>query len=148
MFTRLGQEFVPILDEKNILMEVKRIPSASLSQSQAMQFANENLISKFPQVAFVFSRSGTPDLAADPMPQSATDTYIILKPREEWPDPDLPKDDLIREISEKALRLPGNKIEFTQPIQVRFNELIAGVREDLAIKVFGDEFEPNEARGL
>ena len=142
LFTRLGQEFVPIFDEKNILMEVKRVPSTSLSQSQTMQFANENLISKFPQVAFVFSRSGTPDLAADPMPLSATDTYIILKPREEWPDPTLPKDDLIREISEKASRLPGNKIEFTQPIQMRFNELIAGVREDLAIKVFGDEFEP------
>ncbi len=142
LFTRLGQEFVPILDEKNIVMEVKRIPSASLSQSQAMQFANENLISKFPQVAFVFSRSGTPDLAADPMPPSATDTYIILKPREEWPDPNMAKDDLIREISEKASRLPGNKFDFSQPIQMRFNELIAGVKEDLAIKVFGDEFEP------
>jgi cobalt-zinc-cadmium resistance protein CzcA len=142
LFTRLGQEFVPILDEKNIVMEVKRIPSSSLSQSQAMQFANENVISKLPQVAFVFSRSGTPDLAADPMPPSATDTYIILKPREQWPDPGLAKDDLIREISDKASRLPGNKFEFSQPIQMRFNELIAGVKEDLAIKVFGDEFEP------
>ena len=142
LFTRLGQEFVPILDEKNIVMEVKRIPSASLAQSQAMQFANENLISKFPQVAFVFSRSGTPDLAADPMPPSATDTYIILKPRDEWPDPGLAKDDLLSQISEKASRLPGNKFDFSQPIQMRFNELIAGVKEDLAIKVFGDEFEP------
>jgi cobalt-zinc-cadmium resistance protein CzcA len=142
LFTRLGQEFVPILDEKNIVMEVKRIPSASLAQSQAMQFANEELIAKLPQVAFVFSRSGTPDLAADPMPPSATDTYIILKPRNEWPDPDLAKDDLLREISEKASRLPGNKFDFSQPIQMRFNELIAGVKEDLAIKVFGDEFEP------
>jgi heavy metal efflux system protein len=142
LFTRLGQEFVPILDEKNIVMEVKRIPSSSLAQSQSMQFANENLISTFPQVAFVFSRSGTPDLAADPMPPSATDTYIILKPRGEWPDPNLAKDDLISEISEKASRLPGNKFDFSQPIQMRFNELIAGVKEDLAIKVFGDEFEP------
>jgi heavy metal efflux system protein len=141
-FTRLGQEFVPILDEKNIVMEVKRIPSASLAQSQAMQFANEKLISQFPQVSFVFSRSGTPDLAADPMPPSATDTYIILKPRDEWPDPSLSKDDLLREISGKASRLPGNKFDFSQPIQMRFNELIAGVKEDLAIKVFGDEFEP------
>jgi cobalt-zinc-cadmium resistance protein CzcA len=142
LFTRLGREFVPILDEKNIVMEIKRIPSASLSQSQVMQFANENLISKFPQVAFVFSRSGTPDLAADPMPPSATDTYIILKPRSAWPDPGLPKDELIRDMSEQASRLPGNKFDFSQPIQMRFNELIAGVREDLAIKVFGDEFEP------
>ena len=153
VFTRLGQEFVPILDEKNIVMEVKRIPSASLAQSQVMQFANENLISRFPQVSFVFSRSGTPDLAADPMPASATDTYIILKPRDEWPDPGLAKDDLLREISAKASRLPGNKFDFSQPIQMRFNELIAGVKEDLAIKVFGDEFEPmrgaaNEIAGI
>ena len=142
LFTRLGQEFVPILDEKNIVMEVKRIPSTSLAQSQAMQFANENEISKVPQVAFVFSRSGTPDLAADPMPPSATDTYIILKPREQWADPKMPKDDLLRQIGEQVSWLPGNNFDFSQPIQMRFNELIAGVKEDLAVKVFGDEFEP------
>jgi heavy metal efflux system protein len=142
LFTRLGQEFVPILDEKNIVMEVKRVPSTSLAQSQMMQFANENIISKFPEVAFVFSRSGTPDLAADPMPPSATDTYIILKPRAEWPDPGMTKNELIRQIEEKAARLPGNSFGFSQPIQMRFNELLAGIRQDLAIKVFGDEFEP------
>jgi heavy metal efflux system protein len=142
LFGRLGQEFIPKLDEKNIVMEVKRIPSTSLSQSLAMQFINERMIGKFPQVAFVFSRGGTPDLAADPMPPSATDTYIILKPREEWPDPELAKNDLIREIGAEAAKIPGNKIGFSQPIQMRFNELIAGVREDLAISVFGDEFEP------
>jgi heavy metal efflux system protein len=91
-------------------MEVKRIPSTSLSQSLAMQFINENIIRKFPQVAFVYSRGGTPDLAADPMPPSATDTYIILKPRQLWPDPELPKNDLIRAIAEEAAKLPGNKI--------------------------------------
>jgi heavy metal efflux system protein len=142
LFTRLGQEFVPILDEKNIVMEVKRIPSTSLAQSQMMQFANENVVSQFPEVAFVFSRSGTPDLAADPMPPSATDTYIILKPRTEWPDPGMTKNELIRRIEEKAARLPGNSFGFSQPIQMRFNELLAGIRQDLAIKVFGDEFEP------
>jgi cobalt-zinc-cadmium resistance protein CzcA len=107
-----------------------------------MQLANENMLSHFPQVAFVFSRTGTPDLAADPMPPSASDTYIILKPREEWPDPDLPKDDLIRQFDTEASKLPGNKFGFSQPIEMRFNELIAGVREDLAVKVFGDEFAP------
>jgi heavy metal efflux system protein len=142
LFPHLGQEFIPKLDEKNIVMEVKRIPSTSLSQSQAMQFINERMIARFPQVAFVFSRSGTPDLAADPMPPSATDTYIILKPRPEWPDPDLPKNDLIRDIAGEAAKIPGNKVGFSQPIQMRFNELIAGVREDLAVSVFGDEFEP------
>ncbi len=142
LFTRLGQEFTPTLDEKNIVMEVKRIPSTSISQSQSMQLANENMASRFPQVAFVFSRTGTPDLAADPMPPSASDTYIILKPREQWPDPDLSKEDLIRQLDTEASKLLGNKIGFSQPIQMRFNELIAGVREDLAVKVFGDEFAP------
>ena len=142
LFGRLGQEFIPKLDEKNIVMEVKRIPSTSLSQSLAMQFINEKMIGKFREVAFVFSRGGTPDLAADPMPPSATDTYIILKPREEWPDPQLPKNDLIGQIGAQAAMIPGNKVGFSQPIQMRFNELIAGVREDLAVSVFGDEFEP------
>lgn len=140
LYTRLGQEFTPILDEKNIVMEVKRIPSTALSQSQTMQLANERLLNKFPQVAFVFSRTGTPDLAADPMPPSASDTYIILKPRDAWPDPSLTKEDLIRQLDEQAAKLPGNQFGFSQPIQMRFNELIAGVRQDLAIKVFGDEF--------
>ena len=142
LFTQLGQEFTPTLDEKNIVMEVKRIPSTSLSQSQTMQLANERMAGRFPQVAFVFSRTGTPDLAADPMPPSASDTYIILKPRERWPDPDLSKEDLISQLDGEASKLPGNKIGFSQPIQMRFNELIAGVREDLAVKIFGDEFEP------
>src|SRR6266487_3864378 len=142
LFANLGQEFTPTLDEKNIVMEVKRIPSTSLSQSQMMQFDNENMLSRFPQVAFVFSRTGTPDLAADPMPLSASDTYIILRPRDQWPDPDLPKEDLIRQFDAEASKLPGNKFGFSQPIQMRFNELIAGVREDLAVKVFGDEFGP------
>ena len=142
LFTRLGQEFTPTLDEKNIVMEVKRIPSTSLSQSQSMQLANEQMASRFPQVALVFSRTGTPDLAADPMPPSASDTYIILKPREQWPDRDLPKEDLVGQLDREASKLLGNKVGFSQPIQMRFNELIAGVREDLAVKVFGDEFAP------
>jgi len=142
LFATLGQEFTPTLDEKNIVMEVKRIPSTALSQSQTMQLANEELLSRFPQVAFVFSRTGTPDLAADPMPPSASDTYIILKPRSEWPDPDLAKEDLIGQLEATASQLPGNKIGFSQPIQMRFNELIAGVREDLAVKVFGEDFGP------
>lgn len=141
LFTRLGQEFTPTLDEKNIVMEVKRIPSTSITQSQAMQLQIESVVSKFPQVAFVFSRTGTPDLAADPMPPNASDTYIIVKPRAEWPDPSMTKDDLIKQIEAEASKLPGNKLGFSQPIEMRFNELIAGVREDLAVKVFGDDFE-------
>jgi cobalt-zinc-cadmium resistance protein CzcA len=142
LFLRLGQEFTPTLDEKNIVMEVRRIPSTALSQSQSMQLDLERAISRFPQVALVFSRTGTPDLAADPMPPNASDTYIMLKPQHEWPDPDLSKDELIRQIDAEATKLPGNKLGFSQPIQMRFNELIAGVRDDVAVKIFGDEFEP------
>ncbi len=141
-FTRLGQEFIPSLDEKNIAMHAIRIPSAGLTQSQAMQLAVERTVSRFPQVAFVFSKTGTADLAGDPMPPNASDTFIILKPREAWPDPSMTKDALIEEISKAVNLLPGNAYEFTQPIQMRFNELLAGVRGDIAVKIFGDEFEP------
>jgi len=140
LFGHLGQEFTPTLDEKNIVMEVKRVPSTSLAQSQRMQLLIEQQISQFPEVAFVFSRTGTPDLAADPMPPNASDTYIIVKPQNEWPDPGMTKDDLIKRIEAEATELPGNKVGFSQPIEMRFNELIAGVREDLAVKVFGDDF--------
>jgi hypothetical protein len=131
LFTTLGQEFTPTLDEKNIVMEVKRIPSTSITQSQAMQLQIEKLVSRIPEVAFTFSRTGTPDLAADPMPPNASDTYIIVKPQKEWSDPSMTKQDLIAKIEAEAGKLPGNKLGFSQPIQMRFNELIAGVREDL-----------------
>jgi heavy metal efflux system protein len=141
-FTRLGQEFIPALDEKNIAMHALRIPSTALSQSQAMQLAVEKTVSRFPEVAFVFSKTGTAEMASDPMPPNASDTFIILKPRDQWPDPSLTKDGLIERIATAVNRLPGNVYEFTQPIQMRFNELLAGVRGDIAVKVFGDEFEP------
>ncbi|QPF82333.1 CusA/CzcA family heavy metal efflux RND transporter [Bradyrhizobium genosp. L] len=141
-FFRLGQEFIPSLDEKNIAMHALRIPSTALSQSQAMQLSVEKTVSRFPQVSFVFSKTGTAEVASDPMPPNASDTFIILKPRDAWPDPSLSKEQLIEDISEAVGRLPGNVYEFTQPIQMRFNELLAGVRGDIAVKVFGDEFEP------
>ncbi|TKW80127.1 MAG: CusA/CzcA family heavy metal efflux RND transporter [Bradyrhizobium icense] len=141
-FTHLGQEFIPSLDEKNIAMHAIRIPSTGLTQSQTMQLAVEKAVSRLPQVAFVFSKTGTADMAGDPMPPNASDTFIILKPREAWPDPSLGKEALIDEIAKAVNRLPGNAYEFTQPIQMRFNELLAGVRGDVAVKIFGDEFEP------
>src|SRR6185369_2562855 len=153
LFTHLGQEFVPTLDEKNVVMEVSRLPSTSLNQSQTMQLALEREVRRLPQVAFVFSRAGTPELAADPMPAYAADTYVIMKAREQWPDAHMAKDDLIRELEAAASKSPGNKFGFSQPIQMRFNELIAGVREDVAVKIFGDEFAPmqraaNQIAGL
>jgi len=142
LFTRLGQEFIPTLDEKNIAMNALRIPSTALSQSQAMQFKIEKILGRFPQVAFVFSKTGTAEMATDPMPPNSSDTFIIFKPREEWPDPELTKDELRHQIEEAVGGLAGNTYDFSQPIQMRFNELIAGVRGDIAIKVFGEEFEP------
>ena len=142
LFSRLGQEFIPSLDEKNIAMHALRIPSTALSQSQAMQLGVEKTISQFPQVAFVFSKTGTAEVASDPMPPNASDTFIILKPADQWPDPSLSKDDLVAQIERAVSQLPGNVYEFTQPIQMRFNELLAGVRGDIAVKIFGEEFEP------
>ena len=142
LFARLGQEFIPTLDEGNLAMQALRIPSTSLAQSQAMQSAIERRISSFREVAFIYSKTGTAEVASDPMPPSASDTFIILRPRAEWPDPALPKDELVRRIEAAVSRLPGNALEFTQPIQMRFNELLAGVRGDLAVKVFGDEYGP------
>ncbi|MBY0380688.1 MAG: CusA/CzcA family heavy metal efflux RND transporter [Xanthobacteraceae bacterium] len=141
VFPRLGQEFVPTLDEKNLAMHALRIPSTSLAQSQAMQLTIENAVSALPQVAYVFSKTGTAEIGSDPMPANASDTFIILKPQSEWPDPGLTKEALLAQIETAVRELPGNNYEFTQPIQMRFNELLAGVRGDLAIKVFGDDFD-------
>lgn len=141
LFTRLGQEFIPTLDEKNLAMHAMRIPSTSLSQSTAMQLRVEATVKAFPEVAFVFSKTGTAEMAADPMPPHVSDTFIILKPQSEWPDPDMGKAALVERIAEAVGMLPGNNYEYTQPIQMRFNELIAGVRSDVAVKVFGDDFE-------
>jgi cobalt-zinc-cadmium resistance protein CzcA len=139
-FTTLGQEFLPQLDEGNILVQAVRIPGTSVDQSQAMQFQVEKALAKAPEVRFAFSRTGTSEIASDPMPANATDTFVILKPKQEWPDPDLSKEALVERLEKRLSTLPGNAYEITQPIQMRFNELIAGVRGDIAVKVFGDDF--------
>jgi len=140
--SRLGSDFIPQLDEGNIAMHAIRIPSTSLTQSQAMQLQIESMVSRIPEVAVAFSKTGTAEVASDPMPPNVSDAFIILKPRDQWPDPDLRKEELVRRIEDVVLRLPGNAYEFTQPIQMRFNELLAGTRGDLAVKVFGEEFGP------
>ncbi len=142
LFSRLGQEFIPTLDEKNLAMQAIRIPSTSLSQSQAMQLEIEKVVGSFPEVAFIYSKTGTAQVASDPMPPNASDTFIILKPTKEWPDPDLSKDELVQKIQQAIESQPGNNLVFSQPIQMRFNELLAGVRGDLAVKIFGEDFEP------
>ncbi|HET6387764.1 CusA/CzcA family heavy metal efflux RND transporter [Hyphomicrobium sp.] len=141
LFTTLGQEFIPTLDEKNVAMHAIRIPSTSLSQAQQMQLGLEKAISRLPEIAFVFSKTGTAEVASDPMPPNVSDTFIILKPQEEWPDPSLSKDALLKKIQSAIEKQPGNNLIFSQPIQMRFNELLEGTRGDLAVKVFGEDFE-------
>ena len=139
--TKLGSEFVPNLDEGDIAMHALRIPGTSLSQSVEMQKVLEEHIKAMPEVERVFTKIGTPDVATDPMPPSVADNFIILKPRSEWPNPDKPKEELVKELEALVTPIPGNRYEFLQPIQMRFNELLAGVRAELAIKVFGDDFD-------
>ncbi len=141
MFLQLGQEFVPTLDEKDIAMHAMRIPSTSLTQSTEMQTMIEQAVKKFPQVAYIYSKTGTAEMASDPMPPNVSDTFIILKPKDEWPDPSLDKASLIEMIQTQVNKIPGHNYEFTQPIEMRFNELISGVRSDLAVKIYGDDFD-------
>jgi len=145
--TRLGSEFIPQLDEGDIAMHALRIPGTSLSQSIEMQEALETRIRQFPEVERVFAKIGTPDVATDPMPPSVADNFIMLKPRENWPDPRKPRDELVAELNAAVNLIPGNNYEFTQPVQMRMNELIAGVRADVAVKLFGDDLDQLIASG-
>ncbi|MDO8410951.1 MAG: CusA/CzcA family heavy metal efflux RND transporter [Phenylobacterium sp.] len=139
-FSTLGREFIPTLDEGDIAMQSLRVPSASLEQSLAMQMALEKAIKAQPEVETMFSRTGTAEAAVDPMPPNISDAVIVLKDKDEWPDPNLSKEDLIARIEKISAQQLGNNFEFSQPIELRFNELISGVRTDLAVMVFGDNF--------
>ena len=137
--TRLGTEFIPSLDEGDIAMHALRIPGTSLTQAITMQRELEARLKQFPEVDRIVAKMGTAEVATDPMPPSVADTYIMLKPRLQWPDPKRPKADLVAAMEAAAQKVPGNNYEFTQPIQMRFNELISGVRSDVAVKVYGDD---------
>ena len=139
--SRMGGEFIPSLDEGDIAMHAMRIPGTSLSQSVQMQEALEKALLEFPEVREVAAKIGTPELATDPMPPNVADVFILLKPRSQWPNPELPKADLVGSIEKRVAQIPGNNYEFTQPIQMRFNELISGVRSDLGVKIFGDDLD-------
>jgi cobalt-zinc-cadmium resistance protein CzcA len=145
--TRLGSEFIPNLDEGDIAMHALRIPGTSLGQAIQMQAALEKRISDFPEVERVFAKIGTADVATDPMPPSVADNFIMLKPRDQWPDPRKRRDTLVAELNAAVQQIPGNNYEFTQPVQMRMNELIAGVRADVAIKLFGDDLDQLLASG-
>jgi cobalt-zinc-cadmium resistance protein CzcA len=145
--SRLGAEFVPNLDEGDIAMHALRIPGTSLDQAVRLQTRLEAEVKRLPEVERVFSKIGTGEVATDPMPPNVADTFIIMKPREEWPDPRKPKLQLVAELEALVEHVPGNRYEFLQPIQMRFNELLAGTRSELAVKVFGDDFDQLVALG-
>lgn len=137
----LGSEFVPQLNEGDIALHAMRIPGTGLEQAVEMQRILEQTIKGFPEVDKVFARIGTAEVATDPMPPNVADNFVILKPRSEWPDTSKTKSELVGEIESALVKLPGNNYEFTQPIQMRFNELISGVRADLGVKIFGDDLD-------
>jgi heavy metal efflux system protein len=139
--SRMGTEFIPSLDEGDVALHALRIPGTGLQQAISMQHGIERRLMQLPEVENAFAKIGTADIATDPMPPSVADGFVIMKPREQWPDPRKSKADLVRDIENAVRVLPGNNYEFTQPIQMRFNELIAGVRSDVAVKVFGDDLE-------
>jgi cobalt-zinc-cadmium resistance protein CzcA len=145
--SRMGSEFIPSLDEGDVAMHALRIPGTGIEQAIGMQKRLEAQLTTLPEVDRVFAKLGTAEVATDPMPPSVADTFVMLKDRSDWPDPRKPKLDLVAELEAIAANVPGNNYEFTQPIQMRFNELISGVRADVAVKVFGDDLDTLLALG-
>jgi cobalt-zinc-cadmium resistance protein CzcA len=140
--TRMGREFIPTLDEGDVAIHTSRIPETSLTQTIELQsHVEKELLQAFPQVAMVFGKVGTSEIATEPHPPGTGENVIILKPRHDWPDPNLPKTDLVKQIEEEVNKTPGSNSEFSQPIRMRFNHLLAGVFSDVAVKVFGDDME-------
>ncbi len=140
--TRMGSEFVPSLNEGDFAIQALRIPGTSLTQSLEMQKQLEaGLKAKFPEIERVFARTGTAEIASDPMPPNISDGYVMLKPESQWPAPKKTRDELLAAVQAEANKYPGNSYEFSQPIQLRFNELISGVRSDVAVKIFGDDMD-------
>jgi cobalt-zinc-cadmium resistance protein CzcA len=145
--TRLGTEFIPGLDEGDVALHALRIPGTSLSQAVGMQSQLERRIREMPEVEEVVGKIGTAEIATDPMPPSVADTFVMLKPRKEWPDPGKTKEQFVAELEAAVRVIPGNNYEFTQPVQMRMNELIAGVRAEMAVKIYGDSLEELERIG-
>jgi cobalt-zinc-cadmium resistance protein CzcA len=142
LMMRMGSEFVPNLNEGDLAFQTIRAPGVSLTQAVEMQLHIESTLKKkFPEIDRVFTRIGTAEIATDPMPPSLSDGYIMLKPIDQWPDPTKSRDKLRAEISQTVWKIPGNNYDFSQPIQLRFNELISGVRSDVAVKIFGDDLD-------
>ncbi len=145
--SRMGSEFIPSLDEGDVALQALRMPGTGLKQSIEMQRQVEKRVLQFPEVKEVFARIGTAEVASDPMPPSIADGYVMLKPQKDWPDPNRSKEELIEAITKAVAEIPGNNYELSQPIQLRFNELISGVRSDIGVKVFGDDMDTLQRTG-
>ncbi|MBB1598430.1 CusA/CzcA family heavy metal efflux RND transporter [Variovorax sp. UMC13] len=140
--TRLGSEFIPNLNEGDFAVQALRIPGTSLTQSLQMQQQIERTLkAKFPEIERIFARTGTAEIASDPMPPNISDAYVMLKPVDQWPEPRRTRQELVEAVQAEVSKIPGNNYEFSQPIQLRFNELVSGVRADVAVKVFGDDMD-------
>ncbi len=138
---KMGSEFLPTLDEGDFSVHALRVPGTSLSQAVLMQDTLEKKIKELPEVDYVFAKIGTADIATDPMPPSVADVFVMIKPRDQWQNPKRDKAELVQDLEKKLAEVPGNKYEITQPIEMRFNELISGVRSDVAVKIFGDDLD-------
>src|SRR5690606_15079364 len=140
-YTRMGSEFIPQLDEGDIAFHIILKPGSSLSEGIKTSTQIEQiLLANFPEIEHAMTRYGVADVPTDPMPMDMADCFIILKPMDEWVSADS-KDELINKIKEKLRVVPGVNFEFSQPIEMRFNELISGVREDIAIKLYGEDLQ-------
>ncbi|KJZ54055.1 CusA/CzcA family heavy metal efflux RND transporter [Pseudomonas marginalis] len=140
--SRMGSEFIPSLSEGDFAQQALRVPGTSLTQSvQMQQQLEKTLMAQVPEIERVFARTGTAEIASDPMPPNISDSYVMLKPKDQWPDPDKSRETLIADIQRASAIVPGSAYELSQPIQLRFNELISGVRSDVAVKVFGDNMD-------
>ncbi|MBD8738913.1 CusA/CzcA family heavy metal efflux RND transporter [Pseudomonas fluorescens] len=140
--SRMGSEFIPSLSEGDFAQQALRVPGTSLTQSvQMQQQLEKTLMAQVPEIERVFARTGTAEIASDPMPPNISDSYVMLKPKDQWPDPRKSRETLIADIQRASAIVPGSAYELSQPIQLRFNELISGVRSDVAVKVFGDDMD-------
>ena len=125
--TRLGSEFIPNLNEGDFAVQALRIPGTSLSQSVQMQQQLERTLKeKFPEIDRIFARTGTAEIASDPMPPNISDAYVMLKPVDQWPEPRRTRQEVLQGVQKEVAKIPGNNYEFSQPIQLRFNELVSG----------------------
>lgn len=142
MSTRVGSEFAPQLSEGDFALQLMRTPGTGLEESLRIQKgAEKQLLKEFPEIKAIFARTGTAEVATDVMPPNNSDAMVLLKPHDQWPDPNETIDELRSRMQAYVEKIPGNNSEFSQPIELRFNELISGVRSDIGVKVFGDDMK-------